>query len=99
MGFDGKLVALGKGGMLGAVVGAVTAVLLAPKSGDQLQRDVNNRVQEAKLAGNTAKLQKQSELIERYRQSVRSTTALEDAKVAAQLDAAHRAASITQEMN
>ncbi len=83
MGAGSKLVALGKGGLIGAAVGAVTAVLFAPKSGEKLQHDVNERIREAKVAGENAKAAKQVELIERYRQGVDSSTALENSKIAA----------------
>jgi gas vesicle protein len=86
MGAGSKFVALGKGGAFGAAVGAIAAVLFAPKSGEQLQRDVNDRISEAKIAGETAKAAKQAELIDRYRQGVDSPTALQNEKVEAALN-------------
>jgi gas vesicle protein len=86
MGAGSKFVALGKGGVVGAAVGAIAAVLFAPKSGEQLQRDVNERITEAKIAGETAKAAKQAELIDRFRQGVDSPTALENEKVEAALN-------------
>jgi gas vesicle protein len=83
MGSGSKLIALGKGGLLGVAVGAVAAVFFAPKSGEQLQNDVTERIREAKVAGENAKAAKQVELIERFRQGVNSSTALENSKIAA----------------
>jgi gas vesicle protein len=99
MGFGSKLLALGKGGALGAAAGAIAAALFAPKSGEQLQRDVNERIREAKIAGEDAKLAAQAELIERFRQEVDSPTALEREKIAAQQDAVERVTAIGLGLN
>jgi gas vesicle protein len=99
MGFASKLLALAKGGALGAAAGAITAALFAPKSGEQLQQDVNERIREAKIAGEDAKAAKQAELIERYRQGVDSTTALEQEKLAAQQTAVERVSAIGLGLN
>jgi gas vesicle protein len=99
MGFGSKLLALGKGGALGAAAGAIAAALFAPKSGEQLQRDVNERIREAKIAGEDAQAAKQAELIERYRQGVDSTTALEHEKIAAQQTAVERVSAIGLGLN
>jgi len=99
MGFGSKLLALGKGGAIGAAAGAIAAALFAPKSGEQLQKDVNERIREAKIAGEDAKAAKQAELIERYRQGVDSTTALEREKIAAQQNAVERVTAIGLGLN
>jgi gas vesicle protein len=91
-----KFVALAKGGLLGAAVGAVTAVLVAPKSGEQLQQEVNDRIREAKIAGENAKAAKQVELIERYRLGVDSSAALETSKIDALQTAVTKTAAINQ---
>jgi gas vesicle protein len=99
MGFGDKLLALGKGGALGAAVGAVSAALLAPKRGKDLQRDLSQRIRAAKIAGEEAKAAKQAELIERYRQEVESSTALEQEKIAAQQTAVERVSAIGLGLN
>ena len=96
MGSGNKVVALAKGGLLGAAVGAVTAILFAPKSGEQLQQDFNDRIREAKIAGENAKAAKQVELIERYRHGVDSSAALESSKIDALQNAVTKTAAINQ---
>jgi gas vesicle protein len=99
MGFASKLLALAKGGALGAAAGGIVAALFAPKSGEQLQQDVNERIREAKIAGEDAQAAKQAELIERYRQGIDSTTALEQEKLAAQQTAVERVSAIGLGLN
>ncbi|MFL5759412.1 MAG: YtxH domain-containing protein [Thermomicrobiales bacterium] len=97
MGIDGKIVALGKGGVLGVAIGAITAIFLAPKSGEQLQLDVNERLQQAKIAGERAKATKKDELITRFRQSVDSPTALEQERIALHQTSADQVAAVVLE--
>jgi len=96
MASSNKFVVLAKGGLLGAAVGAVTAVFLAPKSGEQLKQDVNDRIREAKIAGENAKAAKQVELIERFRVGVDSSIALETSKIDALQNAVTKTTALNQ---
>lgn len=88
MGALKRLVRFTSGGIIGGAVGTVTATLLAPRSGQDLQRQLRHRVQQAKVAGVTAKAQKEEELIHRFRGSVSDPTALEEERLRAREEVA-----------
>jgi gas vesicle protein len=50
------------GAMLGGLVGAVTALLLAPSSGEQLRTDVATRAEHIRLEVAQAAVQRRAEL-------------------------------------
>src|SRR4051812_47288995 len=62
MGAMKRLAKFTGGGVVGAAIGSVTATLLAPQSGSELQRKLRDRLMQAKLAGVTAKAEKQEAL-------------------------------------
>jgi gas vesicle protein len=64
------------GGMTGAAVGGVAALLLAPDSGPEFQRKLRERIQTAKSAGLQAKADKEAELIRKFRTEVSDPVAL-----------------------
>jgi len=66
------------GGMTGAAVGGVAALLLAPDSGPGFQRKLHERIQTAKVAGLQAKADKEAELISKYRTEVSDPVALKE---------------------
>jgi gas vesicle protein len=82
------------GGVVGAAIGSVTATLLAPESGNELQRKLRNRLRQAKLAGATAKAEKEEALIQRFRSRVDDPNALEEERVRARAEAAEVAEAI-----
>lgn len=63
------------GGALGAAVGAGVAALLAPKRGEELQKESMAFVEQVKAEGETAKLAKEQEMLNRFRSQVDDTTA------------------------
>ena len=50
------------GATLGALVGAATAILLAPTSGDELQAQIKSQVEEIQLEVKTAASNRRAEL-------------------------------------
>lgn len=88
MGTIKRLVRFTGGSLIGGAVGTVTATLLAPHSGHDLQRRLRDRIRRAQLAGATAKAEKEDELITRFRGSVADPTALEEEKLRAREEVA-----------
>lgn len=76
MGAFNRLVRFGAGGALGAAIGGVIAYLYAPQSGDELTGKVRTRLDDARVAGATAKEAKEQEFIARYRAVVNDPDAL-----------------------
>lgn len=70
--------------MLGAVFGGMVAYLFAPQNGSELTGKVRGRLDDVRIAGAQAKLDKQRELISRFRETVNDPGALAgaDAKAA-----------------
>lgn len=99
MGAIRRLAMFGGGGLLGLAVGAAAAYLAAPQSGDELQRKVRARMQEAKLAGIEAERATQEELIHRYRMGVGDPGALEDVREQVRVEASQAAAAIGLGLN
>lgn len=90
-----RIVGFGTGGVLGAALGGVVAYLFAPQSGKELTEKVQGRLDEMRIAGAQAKLEKQRELIGRFRETVEDPTALAgaDAKAVAGLSAVRASAT------
>lgn len=80
----GRLVKFGLGGAVGAAVGAAAAFVFAPRSGDELNGKIRQRLADARLAGVEAKAAKEHELIGRFRQVVNDSSALKANELAAQ---------------
>jgi gas vesicle protein len=57
------------GTLLGAATGAAIGILLAPKSGTDLQRDIQAYIDEVKAAGRQAEEDRRRELEERFTQA------------------------------
>lgn len=66
------------GGLLGAGVGAVVAMVAAPQSGDEFVEGVERRVDLAKRAGLEARARTEEELIRRFRAETGDPDALRD---------------------
>ncbi|MCB9435043.1 MAG: YtxH domain-containing protein [Ardenticatenaceae bacterium] len=60
------------GALCGALVGAVTALLLTPASGDELRADAEARWQEAMREANLAMEQRRRELEMQFQQASRA---------------------------
>lgn len=65
----------GLGGALGAAVGAGVAAFMAPKRGEDIQKESMAFVEQVKTEGEAAKLAKEQELLNRYRSQVNDPTA------------------------
>ena len=83
MAAGGRIVRFGTGSILGATLGGVIAYLFAPQSGTELTGRLRNRVIDARVAGQQAKVDKQRELIGRFRSTVEDPTALAAAEAKA----------------
>lgn len=99
MGAIRRIAMFGGGGLLGLAAGVAAAYLAAPRSGDELKRQVKTRLQEAKLAGIEADRTKQEELIQRFRSGVGDPGALEDVREQTRVEASQAAAAIGLGLN
>lgn len=81
-----RLLRFGGGSILGAGVGTAVAILLAPRSGEELKGRVRDRLQQAKLDGAEAKAAKEAELIEKFRLDVEDPGALTEEAAQARQD-------------
>jgi gas vesicle protein len=66
------------GGTIGAGVGALVALLVTPESGDDLKKRARGLATRAQHEGDTARVEKEAELRQRFRSSVDDPTALRD---------------------
>lgn len=66
----------GLGGVLGAVVGAGVASLLAPQKGEELQRSSRQFLDDVKAEGDRAARETEERLAEKYRIQVNDDKAL-----------------------
>ncbi len=94
MGMLGRLGAFIGGGLLGAGVGAVIAVLNAPQSGDDLKKDVARRVDLVKMAGVEAQARTEEELIRSFRAQVNDPNALRDDETQLKVETARSIADL-----
>ncbi|MGH2548335.1 MAG: YtxH domain-containing protein [Thermomicrobiales bacterium] len=78
MGVFSGLVRFGKGGVLGAAIGAAAGLLLAPGSGKETRSAMSERIQRTRLAGVDAKADVEQDLIQRFRGKVSDTSALSE---------------------
>lgn len=78
MGMLGELVRFGKGGVLGAAIGAAAGLLLAPGSGKETRSALSERIQRTRMAGVDAKADVEQDLIQRFRGKVNDTAALSE---------------------
>lgn len=99
MGAMKRLAKFTGGGLIGAALGSVTAALLAPQSGSELQRKVRERLAQARLAGATAKADKEEDLIRRFRGSVNDPDALEAERVRARAEMAQTVQAVGLVLN
>lgn len=64
------------GSAFGAALGATIGMLMAPKSGDQLQAETAALFTEVKTEGELARQEAEARAAERFRQKVKDPTAL-----------------------
>ncbi|MCC6705543.1 MAG: YtxH domain-containing protein [Thermomicrobiales bacterium] len=84
MGLIGGITKFGKGGVLGAAIGAAAAVLFAPGSGKETRDAIADRIQRTRRAGVEAKAEVERDLINRYRGNVSSGDALKAEQAASE---------------
>ena len=82
------------GGLFGAAVGAAAAMLIAPQSGTQLRRDIEQRLDQAKVAGLEAQRSTEEELIRRFRAETNDPDALRDEETQMRVEAAQAIAGV-----
>ncbi len=73
-----KLAKFGLGIATGSAIGAAVGALTAPADGDTFRHRLRKHFSDAKTAGDTAKVARQTELIQRYREDVGDSTAMDD---------------------
>lgn len=66
------------GSSLGAGIGAAVATLAAPESGDDLRQRVKRVADDVQHAGDRARQEKEGELADRFRSTVKDPAALPD---------------------
>lgn len=76
MGLMSGITKFGKGGILGAAIGAAAAVLFAPGSGKETRDALADRIQRTRKAGVAARADVERELMNRFRGDVNSAEAL-----------------------
>jgi gas vesicle protein len=99
MGTMKRLTKITGGGLIGGAVGVITAGLLAPQSGEELQQKLRDRIRRAKVAGVVAKAEKEEELIRRFRGRVDDPNALEDERQRVQAEVAEAVQSVGLGLN
>ena len=82
------------GGLLGAGVGAVVAMVAAPQSGDEFVEGVERRVDLAKRAGLEARARTEEELIRRFRAETGDPDALRDHETLTRVETAQAIADL-----
>ncbi len=76
MGFARRTMRFGSGLVLGAAVSSALSLLLAPRSGAELQAEISDRIDAAKRAGEEAELLETARLKKVFRTAVNDPTAL-----------------------
>lgn len=94
MGLISGMTKFGKGGVLGAAIGAVAAVLLAPGTGKDTRDALADRIQRTRKAGVDAKAEAERDLINRFRGTVNSSEALTEEQKASAAEHAAKLAHI-----
>jgi len=69
-------------------------MLAAPQSGEQLQRDINQRVDQARVAGLEAQTRTEEELIRRFRAETNDPDALRDEETQMRVERAQAIAEL-----
>jgi len=99
MGAGTRLLKFGAGAVVGAIAGAIGAVLTAPQSGEELQTKVDDRVRRARIAREEAKAAKEAELIARFRQGVNDPGAFDEERQKSQIETAQKISAIGLGLN
>ena len=82
------------GGAFGAAVGAAAALLAAPQSGTELRKGIEQRVDQAKVAGLEAQARTEEELIRRFRAETNDPDALRDEETQMRVETAQAIAEL-----
>jgi gas vesicle protein len=90
----GRLGSFLVGGLFGAAVGAAAAMVMAPQSGPQLRREIEQRLDQAKVAGLEAQRSTEEELIRRFRAETNDPDALRDEETQMRVEAAQAIAEL-----
>lgn len=99
MGTGRKFLNLAGGGLLGGAIGTAIAVLWAPQSGAELQGRISDRVRQATAAGGRAKIEKEEELIRKFRAEVEDPEALADEEAKIRVEASQAVAALGLGLN
>jgi gas vesicle protein len=90
----GRIASFLAGGVFGAVVGAAAGMLAAPQSGTQLRRDIEQRVDQARVAGLEAQARTEEDLIRRFRAETNDPNALRDEETQMRVETAQAIAEV-----
>ncbi len=99
MGTGRRLLNFAGGGLLGTAIGTAVAVLWAPQSGSELQGRVTDRLRQATAAGDRAKLEKEDELIRKFRTEVEDPEALREEEAKIRVEASQAVAALGLGLN
>lgn len=99
MGTGRKFLNFAGGGLLGGAIGTAIAVLWAPQSGAELQGRISDRVRQAAAAGDRAKIEKEEELIRKFRAEVEDPEALADEEAKIRVEASQAVAALGLGLN
>ena len=94
MGLFSGIGKFGKGSVLGAALGAAAGLLFAPGTGAETRAALADRIQRTRLAGADARAATEQELINRFRGTVKDTSALTAEEVESKAEYAHRVAHV-----
>jgi gas vesicle protein len=82
------------GGLLGSGVGAAVAMLIAPQSGEAFREDIEQRMDQVKVAGLEAQTRTEEELIRRFRAETADPEALRDFETQSRIETAQAIAEV-----
>ena len=72
-----RMLAMAGGGLVGAAVGAAVTALLTPKRGEEVERDIRARIDDARRAREAAEAETARRLTAEFRASVHDPNALQ----------------------
>ena len=72
-----RMLAMAGGGLVGAAVGAAVTALLTPKRGEEVERDIRARIDDARRAREAAEAETARRLTAEFRTSVHDPDALQ----------------------
>ena len=90
----GRIASFLAGGVFGAAVGAAAAYLIAPQSGNELRNEIEQRFDQARVAGLEAQARTEEELIRRFRTETGDADALRDEETQMRVETAQAIAEL-----